>query len=160
MPMLWLTRALRSTAFVVAFFAVLVSSVIGSTLWALQLSAAVATMSANAAAAAVRHRKELAEAVARTKAKARLRRIVAAVPFAGAGAIVYFEDQDYREWLAENPNGTAGDYACEVARLSAEVIDEVLAELPEGVRPSPEIVLSWMPECESGHQQAETNSTD
>lgn len=49
-------------------------------------------MSANAAAAAVRHRKELAEAVARTKAKARLRRLVAAVPFVGAGAIVYFED--------------------------------------------------------------------
>lgn len=158
--MLRLTRALRSTVLVFALFAVLVSSLIGTTLWALQLSAAVATMSANAAATAVRHRKELTQAVARTKAKARLRLIVAAVPFAGAGAIVYFEDQDYREWLAENPNGTPGDYACEVARLSAEVIDEVLTELPESVRPSPEIVLSWMPECESAEQKTETDPTE
>ena len=160
MPMLWLTRALRSTVFAVALIAVLASSVIGTTLWALQLSAAVATMSANAAAAAVRHRKELAEAVARTKAKARLRRLVAAVPFVGAGAIVYFEDQDYRDWLAENPSGTPGEYVCDVARLSAEVIDEVLAELPEGARPRPETVLSWMPECESAREQTGVDSKD
>ena len=50
--MLWFTRVLRSTAFVVALIFVLASSVIGTTLWALQLSAAVTTMSANAAAAA------------------------------------------------------------------------------------------------------------
>lgn len=158
--MLWFTRVLRSTAFVVALIFVLASSVIGTTLWALQLSAAVTTMSANAAAAATRHRNELAEAVARTKAKARLRRLVAAVPFVGAGAVVYFEDQDYRDWLAENPGGTPGEYACEVARLSAEVIDEVLTELPEGARPSPETALSWMPECETARERTEVDSND
>ena len=73
---------------------------------------------------------------------------------------LYFEDQDYRDWLAENPGGAPGEYACEVTRLSAEVIDEVLAELPEGARPSPETVLSWMPECESSREKTGIDSKD
>lgn len=56
--------------------------------------------------------------------------------------------------------GTPGEYACDVARLSAEVIDEVLAELPEGARPRPETVLSWMPECESAREQTGVDSKD
>ena len=71
----------------------------------------------------------------------------AAGPVLGAGAIIYFEEQDYREWLEENPKGTRGDYACEVSHFSADVIDEVLAGLPENLRPGPDNVLSWMPEC-------------
>ena len=127
--------------------ALLLTTVIGTTIWALQLSSAVAVMSANAASVAARHRKEISSAVARTKAKARLRRIVAVVPFVGAGAVVYFEEQDYREWLEENPQGSRADYACEVAQLSAEVIDEVLLELPELMRPQPDAILAWMPTC-------------
>jgi len=36
-----------------------------------------------------------------------------------------------KEWLQENPGGTFSEYACIQADLSAEIVDEVLAELPE-----------------------------
>ncbi|MEE4202926.1 MAG: hypothetical protein V2I45_04805 [Halieaceae bacterium] len=145
--MKWLVRFVRRSFFVVAVLVFLVGAAITSTLWALQLSTQIAIMGANAAAAAVQHRKEVARAVARTKAKARLRRLIAAVPVLGVGAIIYYEDQDYEEWLKENPDGKRGDYACEVSHFSAEVVDEVLAALPESVRPKPDTVLGLMPAC-------------
>ncbi len=144
----WLFRLIRSSIFVGSLAIFLLGAAVTSTLWALQLSSTVATMSANAVATAARHRKEIARAVARTKAKARLRRFVVAIPVLGAGAIIVFEEQDYQEWLEENPEGTRGVYSCEVAHFSAEVIDEVLAGLPEYLRPGPDTVLAWMPECD------------
>ncbi|RKT30980.1 hypothetical protein BXY70_2977 [Roseovarius halotolerans] len=126
----------------------LVSTTIAAGIWALQMTTTVAAMSAKAASTAVAHRKQLAKAVAKAKAKARLRRAVVAVPIAGVAAIGYFEEQDYQEWLAENPDGTRKQYACEVASLTAEVVDEVLQDLPGGLRPDPETVLGYMPECE------------
>lgn len=143
----WLFRLIRSSIFVGSLVIFLLGAAVTSTLWALQLSSTVATMSANAAATAVRHRKEIARAIARTKAKARLRRFIATVPVFGVGTVIYFEEQDYREWLEENPKGTRGDYSCEVAHFSADVIDGVLAGLPEYLRPGPYTVLGWIPEC-------------
>ena len=105
-------------------------------------------MSAKAAATTVAHRKQLAEAVAKAKAKARLRRVIVAVPIAGIVAMGYFEERDYREWKEQNLDGTRQHYACEVATLTAHVIDEVLQDLPEAVRPTPATVLGKMPECD------------
>lgn len=155
-----LLRIIRSSFFIGSLLVFLLGIAVSSTLWALQLSSTVAIMSGNAAATAVRHRKEIATAVARTKAKARLRRLIAAVPLIGAGAVVYFEEQDYQEWLEENPGGTRGDYACEVSHFSAEVVDKVLAELPERVRPGPDTVLGWMPECSDPEFTSEILKTD
>jgi len=92
----WLFRLIRSSIFAGSLVVFLFGTAVTSALWALQLSSTVATMSANAAATAARHRKEIARAVARTKAKAGLRRFVAAVPVLGAGAMIYLEEQDYR----------------------------------------------------------------
>lgn len=90
---------------------------------------------------AIQNRKQ----IARLRAKARLRRFVAAVPIAGIGAAGYFEERDRREWLGANPGKTNADYACEIAELSAEVMDEFLAELPTGGK-----LPSWaIPECEN-----------
>ncbi|WP_297776423.1 hypothetical protein [uncultured Roseovarius sp.] len=138
----------RSVVFLAWLSAALASMAITASIWALQMTSTVAAMSAKAVSSAVAHRKQLAKAVAKTKAKARLRRAVVAVPFAGLGAIAYFEEQDFQEWLEENPEGTRKQYACEVASLTAEVVDEVLQELPELMRPTPETVLGYMPECE------------
>lgn len=121
--------------------------------WVFSLSAQVATLTASLSASALSHRKDLIKAVSRTKAKARLRRLVAATPFVGIAALAYFEEQDYQEWLEENPQGTRTLYACEVAAMTAEVIDEVLQELPEKVRPSPEQLsgyLSTSTDCDKG----------
>ena len=126
--------------------ALLVSTVVLA-VQAVTLTAQVATVTASASAAALSHRKELAKAIARTKAKARLRRMLVAVPVIGAGAAVAFEAQDFRDWQIDNPEGTFADYSCEVAMLSAEVVDEVLQDLPDGFRPSRDMVLNQLPEC-------------
>ncbi len=139
-------KTLRNLALVGWLCVVMTSIALGATILALKLAATVTTMTAKVAATAAAHRKQLAKA----KAKARLRRALVAVPVAGVGAAFYFEEQDYQEWLAENPGGTRQQYACEVAALSAEVIDEWLQEMPEKVRPSEEWLLSQVPECEEG----------
>ena len=92
--------------------------------------------------------KQLTKAVAKAKAKARLRRAVVAIPIAGIGAITYFEEQDYQEWKEQNPEGDRKEYACEIASLTVEVMDDVLQGLPERVRPAPETVREFLPTCE------------
>ena len=110
-------------------------------------TAQIATLSANAATAAALHKKQMAKAISKEKAKARLKRLIVAVPLLGTGAAVAFEGNDLKVWLGENPDKSATDYGCEVASSSAEVMDEVLAELPEKFRPSSDLVMSRMPEC-------------
>jgi hypothetical protein len=46
------------------------------------------------------------------------------------------------------PDGTAEDYACDMAALTAEVVDEVLQELPELARPSERLVRDFLPDCD------------
>lgn len=163
--MLRILRTLRTATFLGWIAGVLAATTIGLAVWSLQLAATVAVTGAKAATATAalaqlrkkttkdrdaltaRHRKEIAGAVAKTKAKARLRRLAVAVPVVGVVLTGYFEEQDYRTWKEENPDGTRNDYACEVARLSAEVIDEVLQELPEAVRPDESTVMGWVPKC-------------
>ena len=139
---------LRNTTFLLITCATLAVSTLSLAAKTVALSGQVATMTASAATAAVANRKAIASAVARTKAKARIRRYVAAIPLVGIAAAGAFETQDYLEWQEENPERDRGDYACEVADASASVIDEVLQSLPERVRPSSDLVLSKMPECE------------
>jgi hypothetical protein len=152
--MKWVLGLARRTIFVASLFVFLAGAAISSTLWALQLSSTVAVMSASAAATAIKHRKEVMNAVAKTKAKARLRRYIVAIPAVGLAANAYFETKDYEDWIEENPGKTSGDYACEVGQQSAEVIeevivelDEVLTDLPSWLHPEPGTVLGWMPEC-------------
>lgn len=144
-----LLRALRSTVMLLWLCAVLAVSALALGIQALTLSAQVASVTAGATAAAVKHRKDLAKAVARTKAKARLQRALVAVPIVGTGAAVAFEAQDFHDWQVDNPNGTLADYSCEVAALSAEVVDEVLQDLPDAMRPSRDLLLRQLPECET-----------
>lgn len=118
----------------------LTSLAISTSIWAINQTMRAATLSKAVATQAVQNRRQ----VARLAAKARLRRIIAAVPLAGIGAAAYFEEIDRREWLEANPDKTNVDYACEVAELTAEVMDEVLAGLPVEVQ-----LPEWaVPDCE------------
>ncbi len=138
----------RTSLFLGWLCVMLATTTLAAGIWAVQMATTVATMSAQAAAAALAHRQQLARAVARAKAKARLQRLIVAVPVIGAGAIVYFEERDYRDWLEENPEGTRQQYLCEMSALTAEVIDEVLQDLPELLRPAPEILTASVPDCD------------
>ncbi|MDB2502210.1 hypothetical protein N9W95_02305 [Paracoccaceae bacterium] len=110
-------------------------------------TAQVATLSANAATAAALHKKQMAKAISKEKAKARLKRLIVAVPLLGTGAALAFEANDVKVWLEENPDKSPTDYGCGVAYASADVMDAVLAELPESFRPSRDLIMSRMPEC-------------
>ena len=139
---------LRTVSFLVMLCVTLATTTISLGIWAISLTAQVTTMSVSAAAAAIANRKAIAAAIVRTKAKARLRRAMVALPIAGVAAAIAFERQDYLDWKEENPDGDAKDYGCEVSSVSAEVIDDVLQELPGQVRPSRDWLLSQMPDCE------------
>ena len=139
---------LRNTTFLIITCATFAVSTAGLAVKTFRLSAQVAGLTASAATAAVTHRKELAATVSRVKAKARLRRLVAAIPLAGIAAAAEFERRDFLSWQEENPDGTFGQYGCEASVLSAEVMDEVLQELPEAVRPRKETVLKMLPKCD------------
>lgn len=115
--------------------------------YAFNMSVKVAALSSQVAQTAVRQRKAVQTAVARTRAKARLRRGMVAIPVAGTVIALAFEEREYREWQEENPGLTIGDYGCEVSQNTAAVVDEVLQELPATIRPSPEMVMGWSPAC-------------
>ncbi len=85
--------------------------------------------------------------MARAIAKARLRRLASAIPLVGAGVAVYFERQTYYEWRELYPEGTYNDYACDMATLTAEVVDEVFQWLPTTLRPPGSLVRGFTPDC-------------
>ena len=135
-----------------AIFLFLLAVGLGVTLLQTSLSLAsataqVVTLPANAATAATLHKKQMAKAISKEKAKARLKRLIVAVPLVGTGAALAFEANDLKVWREENPDKSPRDYGCGVAYASADVKDEVLAELPERFRPSSDLIMSRMPEC-------------
>lgn len=141
-------KLMRTTAFLAVLCVSLATTAVSLGVWAVSLTAQVTTMTASAAAAAIANRKAIAAAVLRTKAKARLRRALVVVPVAGIAAAIAFEREDYLEWKEDNPDGDLEAYGCEVGVVSAEVVDDVLRDLPERVRPSRDWLLSRLPECE------------
>ena len=140
-------RLFKNVFFLAWLVGALASLSIGLTWCSLQLTTGVARLTVEATATALKHRKEIAKAVARTKAKARLKRALVMVPIAGIAAGAYFEEQDYQEWKQQHPNGNRQDYACEVAALTAEVLDELLREIPDNLRPSEERLTDQLPKC-------------
>jgi len=57
------------------------------------------------------------------------------------------EVADFNDWKADNPEGGFGDFACETGEASADLVDEVIQELPEPMGPNSDMVRLWMPEC-------------
>jgi len=138
---------LKNTAFLIWLIGALALVSITATVLAVQSAATVAQLSSQAAANAIRHRKEINRAVAKAKAKARLQRMMTMVPVAGLAAGAYFEEQEYQEWLSINPDGSRSLYLCHVAELASEVFEEFLVEMPDLLRPSNDIAASFLPEC-------------
>ena len=148
--LLWLCGTLFLSTVGVGFYAIQQTVRIAS------LTAELTNSATELAATKAAHKKSLSEQKAKLKAKARLRRGLIAVPFIGAALIIYFEEQDFQEWLNEHPQGNRTQYACEVATYSAEIIDELVADtlmasenLPNYIQPDAEKVKTWMevPKC-------------
>lgn len=144
-------RLLRSAVFLLWLCGALAFATVSSTIWAVQAGSTAAVATAKMTQMAAAHRKEMRRAVARTRAKtrakARLKRGMTAIPVIGLAVAAAFEEQEYRDWRKENPGGTRKAYVCESAALTAEVLDEVLASLPERLRPGPDTLAGLVPEC-------------
>jgi len=145
--MIGILKLLRTAGFLAVLCVSLATTAVSMGIWAISLTAQVSTMTASALAASLANRRAIAAAVVRTKAKARLRRALVVIPVAGIAAAIAFEREDYLEWKQDNPDGDLESYGCEVSAVSAEVVDDVLQDLPEQVRPSRDWLLSRMPDC-------------
>ena len=148
--LLWLCGTLLLSTVGVGVFA------IQQTLRIASLATDLANSATELAATKAAHKKSLSKQKAKLKAKSRLRRGLIAVPFIGAGLIIYFEEQDFQEWIDEHPGGDRKQYACEVATYSAEIIDELVADtlaatenLPDYLQPNAAKVKTWLevPKC-------------
>ena len=140
-------RLFRNLVFLAWLVGALASLSIGLAWWSLQLTTGVVRLTAEATATALKHRKEIAKTVAKTKAKSRLQRALVMVPIAGIAAGVYFEERDYQDWKQQNPNKNRQNYACEVAALTAEVLDDLLQEIPDTLILSEEQLTGQLPLC-------------
>ena len=148
--LLWLCGTLFLSTIGVGFYAIQQTVRIAS------LTAELTNSATELAATKAAHKKSLSKEKAKLKAKARLRRGLIAVPFIGAALIIYFEEQDFQEWLDEHPDGDRRQYACEVATYSAEIIDDLVGDtltatenLLDYLQPNAEKVKTWLevPKC-------------
>lgn len=69
-----------------------------------------------------KHQKKVAKVKARERAKAKIQRVVSAVPIMGVAAVGFFEKLEYDEWKKENPTGTFEDYTDEITFEMNEVL--------------------------------------
>ena len=124
---------------------VLASLSIGLTLWSIQLTANVAALTTQLAMNGVKHRKEISKVLA----KARLRRVIVMMQFAGVGMGAYFEEQDYQQWKLDNPNGSRRDYGCEVTLVTLDLLDEFLIDIPDFISLSRDFFVKQISQCSS-----------
>ena len=137
----------KNTVFLIWLFCSLTSLTIFASVWALQKTFMVAKLSTEITANTIKHRKEISKTISKIKAKARLKRIITMLPFAGAAAGLYFEESEFQEWLIDNPNGKRSDYLCEIAEITSEIIDEVIDDLPQSIKSGENLLKAITPEC-------------
>mgnify|MGYP001187904735 FL=1 len=138
---------LKNTVFLICLVLALVSVSISVSVMAFKATSTVARLGAEATATAIRHKKSIKNAVMKVKAKARLKRMMTMIPVAGLALGAYFEEQEYREWLDENPDGSRSDYVCKMSEITLEVLDEILLDFPKSIAPSESSLNSMIPKC-------------
>ena len=108
----------------------------------------VAKLSTEITANTIKHKKEIKKTISKIKAKARLKRMITMLPFAGAAAGIYFEESEFQEWLLDNPDGTRSDYLCAIADITSEILDEVINDLPQSIKPNKNLMETMAPKCQ------------
>ena len=137
----------KNTVFLIWLLCSLASITVFTSIWALQKTFMVAKLSAEITSNTFKHRKEIKKTISKIKAKARLKRMITMLPFAGAAAGLYFEESEFQEWLIDNPNGKRSDYLCEIAEITSEIIDEVIDDLPQSIKSGENLLKAITPEC-------------
>ena len=119
-----------------------------TSIWALQKTYMVAKLSSEITANTIKHKKEIKKTISKIKAKARLKRMITMLPFAGAAAGIYFEESEFQEWLLDNPGGTRSNYLCEIADITSEILGEVINDLPQSIKSNKKLIETIAPECQ------------
>ena len=140
-------KLFKNTVFLIWLSCSLASLTVFSSIWALHKSFMVAKLSTEITANTIKHKKEIKKAISKIKAKARLKRMIIMLPFAGAAAGIYFEESEFQEWLMDNPGGTRSDYLCEIADITSEIFDEVINDLPQSIKPNKKLTETIASEC-------------
>ena len=94
------------------------------------LSAQLLTAASALNAQKIQHKGEIKRIIAKERAKSRIKQTLIAIPFIGSVVFAAVEINDFKSWQKENPNKTKGDYACETAKASIEVLDDLMDDLP------------------------------
>ena len=141
-------RLFKNTVFLIWLFCFLASLTVFTSIWALQKTYMVAKLSTEITANTIKHKKEIKKTISKIKAKARLKRMITMLPFAGAAAGIYFEESEFQEWLLDNPDGSRSDYLCEITDITSEILDEVINELPQSIKPNKKLIKTISPKCQ------------
>ena len=144
-----LYRLFKNSVFLIWLFCSLASLTVFTSIWALQKTYMVAKLSTEITTNTIKHKKEIQKTISKIKAKAHLKRIIIMLPFVGAAAGVYFEESEFQEWLLDNPGGTRSDYLCEIADVTTEILDEVINDLPQSIKPNKALIETITPKCQS-----------
>ena len=137
----------KNTVFLIWLFCTLASLTVFTSIWALQKTYMVAKLSTEITTNTIKHKKEIKKIISKIKAKARLKRMITMLPFAGAAAGIYFEESEFQEWLLDNPGRTRSDYLCEIADITSEIVDEVINDLPTSFKQNKNLLKKSIPEC-------------
>ena len=138
----------KNTIFLIWLFCSLASLSIFTSIWALQKTYMVAKLSTEISANTIKHKKEIKKIISKIKAKARLKRMITMLPFAGAAAGIYFEESEFQEWLMDNPGGTRSDYLCEITDITSEILDDVINDLPQSIKLNKTLIETIVPKCQ------------
>jgi len=138
----------KNSLFLIWLFCSLASLAVFTSIWALQKTYMVAKLSTEITTNTIKHKKEIQKTISKIKAKARLKRMITMLPFAGAAAGIYFEESEFQEWLLDNPDGTRSDYLCAIADITSEILDEVINDLPQSIKPSKNLMETMAPKCQ------------
>ena len=93
-----------------------------------RLQTAITALEISQQAMQLKHKQQ----ILKTKVKERGKRLVAAIPVAGAVAITWFEAREFEEWKIENPQGDLQQYSEEMFHLVKQeariYIDDIQSE--------------------------------
>ena len=50
--------------------------------------------------------------------------------------------------MLDNPDVTRSDYLCEIADFTTEIVDEVINDLPQSIKPNKKLIETIAPKCQ------------
>lgn len=72
----------------------------------------------------LKHKKEIAKVKLKQRSKAKIQRVVAAIPIIGIASLVVFEKMEFDEWKTDHPDGTIEEYSEEITQTINQLLGD------------------------------------